>query len=91
MREFRRFAIEPKTPYLQAMPSKPIELPPQAAKVFVRDTRAFFQGREPTQAGRDRSAAMLCATGFPETAGQEASTVRREADIPANEGSSVTA
>src|SRR5437667_9139571 len=37
--------------------SKPIELPPQAAKVFVRDTRPFFQGREPTQAGRDGSAA----------------------------------
>jgi hypothetical protein len=28
--------------YFEAMPSKPIELPPEVAKAFVRDMRAFF-------------------------------------------------
>jgi hypothetical protein len=32
----------PATTYLQAMPSKPIELPPRVAKAFVQDMRAFF-------------------------------------------------
>ena len=32
----------PGRTYLQAMPSKPIELPPTVAKAFVQDMRAFF-------------------------------------------------
>jgi hypothetical protein len=30
------------------MPSKPIELPPEVAKAFVRDMRAFFAARHNT-------------------------------------------
>lgn len=29
--------------YPEGMPSKPIELPPQVAKAFVRDMKAFFK------------------------------------------------
>jgi hypothetical protein len=28
------------------MPTKSIELPPRAAKAFVRDTRAFFKAKD---------------------------------------------
>ena len=28
------------------MPSKPIELPPEIAKAFVRDMRAFFKAKD---------------------------------------------
>src|SRR5262245_4569538 len=38
------FALWPR-PYLQTLPSKPIELPPQVAKAFARDTRAFFKAK----------------------------------------------
>jgi hypothetical protein len=37
------------------MPSKPTELPPQVAKAFVRDMRAFF--RAETQLEQDEIAA----------------------------------
>src|SRR5262245_3632252 len=39
----RRFAKGAPASYLQAMPSKPIDLPPEVAKAFVRDMRAFFK------------------------------------------------
>jgi hypothetical protein len=34
-------------PYLRLMPRKPIELPPQVAKAFVRDMRTFFRAKDP--------------------------------------------
>ena len=39
------------------MPSKPIELPPAAARRFVEDMRAFF--KETNQIKRDEIAARL--------------------------------
>jgi hypothetical protein len=37
----------PQPPYLLAMLRKQLEIPPQAAKAFVRDMRAFFKATEP--------------------------------------------
>jgi hypothetical protein len=39
---FPRFAIPELHAYLQPMPSKPIELPPEVAHDFAKDMRAFF-------------------------------------------------
>jgi hypothetical protein len=36
------FVIGCLTAYIGGMPHKPIELPPEVAKAFVRDMRAFF-------------------------------------------------
>jgi hypothetical protein len=38
----RPFLVFLAKTYLQAMPSKPIELPPKVAQAFVQDMRAFF-------------------------------------------------
>ena len=37
-----RFAVPDPNVYIRRMPSKPIELPPEVAKAFVRDMKAFF-------------------------------------------------
>ena len=47
--------------YLQAMPGKPIELPPTVAKAFVRDMRAFFAA--PNTLKQDEIAARQLQTG----------------------------
>ena len=42
-----RFALLGTIPYVfGTMPSKPFELPPAAAKAFVRDMKAFFRAKE---------------------------------------------
>jgi hypothetical protein len=39
---FQTDRIFSRGPYISAMPSKPIELPPRVAQAFVKDMRAFL-------------------------------------------------
>jgi hypothetical protein len=41
-----RFIIAARNAYFEAMPSKPIELPPKVAKAFLADLRAFHSERD---------------------------------------------
>ena len=43
------------------MPSKPIELPPAAARRFVEDMRVFFKFKETNQVKQDDAARQLHA------------------------------
>ena len=49
------FAIRCRAAYLRAMPRKPLELPPEVARRFVRDMRAYFAA--PNSLKRDEIAA----------------------------------
>jgi hypothetical protein len=42
----RRLKTTGRNAYIRTMPSKHIELPPQVAKAFVRDMRAFFKAKD---------------------------------------------
>ena len=49
-----RFAMPSWNAYFKAMPSKPIELPPEVAKTFVKYMRAYHA--EPSAIKRDKIA-----------------------------------
>jgi hypothetical protein len=72
------FAIPATATYVRLKPSKPIELPPEAANAFVRDLRAFFaeKGHKRSRPSAVRAQAALQ---------REAAPHRREGDVRADE------
>jgi hypothetical protein len=67
-----RFALLGTIPYVfGTMPSKPFELPPAAAKAFVRDMKALFQSQGPVEAGRDCVPPASRAFGVSASEGEE--------------------
>jgi hypothetical protein len=53
-RNLIRFTITARDAYFEAMPAKPLELPPKVAKTFVKHMRDFYA--EPSAIKRDRIA-----------------------------------
>ena len=43
------FAVLAASAYSRPMPRKPIEIPPAAAKAFMRDLKAFFKETDPNK------------------------------------------
>ena len=70
------------------MPSNPIELPPQVAKAFVRDMRAFFKAKN--QLKQDEIAARQLHALHAFQRAREAAALGRERDVLADEGSGVS-
>ncbi|MBV9460769.1 MAG: hypothetical protein JO141_25115 [Bradyrhizobium sp.] len=72
------------------MTSKPIELPPEVAKAFVRDMKAFFKAGGTGVKADEIAGRQARASRLPGTAGGADQAASGERYVRANKGSRVT-
>lgn len=72
------------------MPRKPIDLPPAAARAFVKDMHAFFAESNKNKADEIAIRQLVAPEQISRPAGAAASSHRRQRDVPSNAGRRMT-